>query len=119
MAHIMVVDDDPDILALTEEILRTAGHDVVRAPGGLAALDILDGRRPLDLLVTDVMMPGLNGFNLARMAKARRPGLKILYLSGYSEAEHVTRDRGVRFGKMLSKPIQPVELRREVAAALS
>ena len=118
MAHIIVVDDDHDVLALTGSILREAGHDVVSAPNGIAALDILDGSRQFDLLVTDVIMPGLNGFNLARMAKARRPRLKVLYLSAFAETEHVTRDRGIRLGKMLSKPIHPSDLSREVAAAL-
>jgi DNA-binding response OmpR family regulator len=118
VAHIIVVDDDQDIRDWVGSVLREAGHDVVSAPDGIAALDILDGGGPLDLLLTDVIMPGLNGFNLARMARVRRPRLRILYLSGWSESEHVTRDVGVRHGKMLAKPIRAAELTHEVCAAL-
>jgi CheY-like chemotaxis protein len=120
MAAVLVVDDDPDVLATIADIIEQAGHDVAKAANGLAALAVLDDSEPIDLLLTDVVMPDLNGFNLARMAHLRWPGLKVLYLTGYHEAAMamVMRETGDRLGKLLTKPITPAELRREIAEVL-
>jgi len=121
MANILVVDDDPDVLGIVCASLTICGHQVTRAANGVAALDILDrlsGKTP-DLLLTDVIMPGLNGFNLARMARMRAPLLKILYLTGFHEMAITMRDQGERLGKLLTKPILPDDLAKEVAAALN
>jgi CheY-like chemotaxis protein len=119
MSHLMIVDDDEDVLGLHEIFLKADGHTVVTANSGLPALDILDSDQRVDLMITDVMMPGLNGFNLARMARSRRPLLKILYLSGSLEDAQVARDGGLRLGKLLNKPILAQDLRREVHEALA
>lgn len=119
MASILVVDDDADVLNVLVLAIKSGGHSVVQAISGVVALDILDGDIPLDLLVTDIIMPGLNGFKLARMAKMRRPGLKIMYLTGFHEQAETMRDHGERLGKLLSKPIMPAELRKEVDEALA
>jgi CheY-like chemotaxis protein len=119
MAAVLVVDDDPDVLATVAKIIEQSGHKVATAASGLAALAVLDEDKPIDLLLTDVIMPGLNGFNLARMAHLRRPSLKVLYLTGFHEAATAMRDVGDRLGKLLTKPIQPADLRREVADALT
>lgn len=118
MPTVLVVDDDPDILELLCTVLEQDGYTVERASEGIGALDILDRGR-VDLLLTDVIMPGLNGFNLARMARTRRSTLKVLYLTGYYEQAKVLRDEGEKYGKLLAKPIRPAELRKEVGAALS
>lgn len=117
MAAVLVVDDDPDVLDVVCAVLSSLGHNVDRALGGLPALDILEGKH-IDLLLTDVVMPGLHGFNLARMAVLRRPDIKVLYLTGYTEYT-TERDEGQRFGKLLYKPLRPDELKREVDAALA
>ena len=119
MASILVVDDEPDVLELVATIMTSVGHNITTAASGLAALNLLDSEKPFDLLVTDVVMPGLNGFNLARMARMRRRSLKILYMTGYHETVTAMRDTGERFGKLISKPILPQELRSEVATALA
>jgi CheY-like chemotaxis protein len=116
MASLLVVDDQTDVLDSVCAVLRSAGHKVEKAAGGLAALDILDRTR-IDLLLTDVVMRGLNGFNLARMAVLRQAELKVLYYSGFSEFT-IGADDGVKFGKLLHKPLLPDDLRREVARAL-
>ena len=119
MSRVMVVDDEPDVLDTLGTILSLAGHSVIKVHNGIEALDVLDRGEPLDLLLTDVIMPGLNGFNLARMAKTRRPTLKVLYLTGYSQRADVTLDQGEKYGKLLTKPILPDDLRREVSEVLA
>jgi two-component system cell cycle response regulator CpdR len=118
VAHIIVVDDDHDVLTWLGSVLRKAGHDVVSAPSGIAALNILDGSHPLDLMVTDVVMPGLNGLNLACMARMRRPRMRVIYLTGYGEVDRSKLDVAVFYGKVLSKPITADTLAREVDDAL-
>jgi len=119
MATIMVVDDDSDVLEIFGKILSGAGHAVVRAGGGIEALNLLDATGSLDLLITDVIMPGLNGFNLARMARTRRPLLKILYLTGSMQAAETAQDIGEHYGRLLVKPILAEDLRNEVNAVLA
>ena len=114
MAVLLVVDDDAEVLEAVCAVLSGMGHSVDRAPGGLPALEILE-RKPIDLLLTDVMMPGLHGFNLARMAVLRQPAIKVLYFSGYTEYT-IERDEGQKFGKLLHKQLTPDELRHEVEA---
>jgi two-component system cell cycle response regulator CpdR len=119
MASVLVVDDDTDVLDILAVAIRSGGHSVIKATSGTAALNVLDGDIPFDLLVTDIIMPGLNGFNLARMANMRRPGLKIMYLTGFHEQAEAMRDHGSRLGKLLNKPIMPADLRKEVDEALA
>jgi CheY-like chemotaxis protein len=119
MSTVMVVDDDPDVLATLSNILKSAGYTVVEAGNGIEALNTLDKGEPLDLLVTDIIMPGLNGFNLARMARSRRPKIKILYLTGWFQTSETMLDQGEKYGKILTKPLMPDDLRREIVAALA
>ena len=119
MACILVVDADAYVLELLVVNLKSSGHSVFKANSGIVALQILDASNAIDLMITDIVMPGLNGFNLARMARMRRPNLKIMYLTGYHEQSMAMRDPGERLGKLLTKPIMPAELRKEVDAALA
>src|SRR5260370_7443541 len=104
MASLLVVDDDPDVLDALCAMLAGMGHTVERATGGLPALEIIEGK-PVDLLMTDVVMPGLHGFNLARMAVLRCPTLKVLYFTGYTDVT-ISQDEGQKFGKLLTKPLR-------------
>ncbi len=117
MASLLVVDDDPDVLDALCAMLAGMGHTVERATGGLPALEIIEGK-PVDLLMTDVVMPGLHGFNLARMAVLRCPTLKVLYFTGYTDVT-ISQDEGQKFGKLLNKPLRHDDVRREVAEALA
>jgi CheY-like chemotaxis protein len=119
MAFVLVVDDEKDVRDLLADILIRAGHTVEKASSGVGALDLLDGDARVDLLLTDIVMPGLNGFNLARMVRERRPTTRVLYLTGYSERLEIMRDNGVRFGTVLLKPIRAKELCAAVAKALA
>jgi two-component system cell cycle sensor histidine kinase/response regulator CckA len=118
MARILIVDDDEDVLEMLGHMVGAFGHEVLTARSGVEALDILDDTPSLDLLLTDVVMPGLNGFNLAHMARLRRASLRVLYLTGYHEQALAVLDKGIKYGKTLRKPIAVDDLRRELGDAL-
>jgi CheY-like chemotaxis protein len=83
---ILVVEDDPRVRRVSVRRLRELGYAVVEVDGGTAALAILDEGGPLDLVFTDIVMPGgMTGMDLARQVRARRPGLKVLFTSGYAD----------------------------------
>ena len=116
---ILVVEDNPDVRRLVVRQLRDLGYEVIEAANGPQALQILDGGGSIDLLFTDVVMPGgMTGRQLAEAAKTRRPDLKTLFTSGYTE-DSILRlgklDPGVR---LLSKPYRKHELATRVREAL-
>ena len=108
---ILVVEDDDGVRAYSVEILRELGYQALEAADGRTALALIEsGDQPIDLLFTDVVMPGMSGKELSEKARALRPELKILYTSGY------TRDGFLRDGKLdpgislLAKPFTHQEL---------
>jgi PAS domain S-box-containing protein len=83
---VLVVDDEPTIRMLVTEVLEELGYIAIEAEDGKSGLKILESTRRIDLLITDVGLPGgLNGRQLADAAAARRPGLKVLFITGYAE----------------------------------
>src|SRR5215469_18725745 len=83
-ARILVVDDDAVFGDAAARVLRAAGFEVFLAPDHRLALEDLESTRPIDLLITDIVMPErVNGVALSRMAQMRRPGLKVIYLTAY------------------------------------
>jgi PAS domain S-box-containing protein len=84
-AVILFVDDDPLIAMSTTEMLEDLGHHVIGASSGLHALDIIRSEQPLDLMVTDHVMPGMTGIELAAASREVRPQLPILLATGYAE----------------------------------
>lgn len=117
---ILVVDDNAQILETLERQLTSLGYEVILASSGTEALDILARIADIDLLFTDVVMPGgMNGSELVEEARTIRPRLKVMFTSGYFEAALVrnrTIDAGVR---VLSKPYRKQELAKRVSEALS
>lgn len=83
--RVLVVDDMLDVLAITAELLEEYGFEVVQAVHGEEALAILASERPFDIIVTDYMMPGLNGGELVRRACLACPGLRALVVTGYTD----------------------------------
>ena len=117
--RILVVEDDADVRTLAVSVLRGLGYDVLEAGDGPAALVLLRGGAAVDLLFTDLVMPGgLNGAELAEAARALRPRLKTLYTSGYTEAAAVRNGQVGRDGELLSKPYRRQELAESVRQAL-
>lgn len=82
---ILVADDEPLIRTFVARALRSEGYSVLEAGNGLDALAIADQHAgPIDLLLTDVRMPVLDGCQLGRLLKRKRPGTRVLYMSGYT-----------------------------------
>jgi CheY-like chemotaxis protein len=116
---VLLAEDEDEVRALIREVLRAGGYAVLDARDGAEALAAATrGGGPIDLLVTDVVMPGLDGRGLAERLGARHPGLKVLYLSGYTD-DAVVR-RGVLHEKVhfLQKPFSPAALARKVREVL-
>jgi CheY-like chemotaxis protein len=109
---ILVVDDVVEVLDLVAAILGDLGYEIVCACDGQRALQILGDGRRFDLLFTDIMMPGVHGFELARRAKALQPSLKIIYLTGYAAIS--PDDVGETFGPILKKPFRAKDLEAAV-----
>ena len=114
MALILVVEDDETTRYLMARTLAAAGYEVAEAGDFRDALPILEGEGQVDLMLVDLVMPGVNGFALARMAHLRRRDLKIVYVTGYDNVP-VREARG----PILRKPIMPDTLIAAVRNALS
>ena len=108
---ILVVDDDPGVLEYASNALEDCGYTVLAAPDGATALVMLRNRDDIDLLFTDVVMPGLDGVELARRARQESPDLKVLFTSGYAADV-------IPAGRLLKKPYFPQQLASEIAAML-
>ncbi len=80
----MLVDDAPDVLVVVGAFLRSGGYDVVRVHTAEAALELLSGGEPVDVLVTDYAMPGMDGLELVRRATSQRPGLAAVVITAFS-----------------------------------
>ena len=102
---VLVVDDDPDIRQFVETVLVDEGIEAVVVPDGGEALRRL-GHRPFDLLLTDVRMPGMDGFELVRRARESYPDLRVLFMSGYSREYRIDPHRD----DFVAKPFRPREL---------
>ncbi len=116
---ILVVEDDPDVRQTTVELLEELGYQVIEAEDGPSALRVLDKHSEIDLLFTDVVMPGgMKGPELAREVRNRRPGTKVLYMSGYTEYGAFHDDMVETEGTLLSKPFQKGEFAEKLRLTL-
>jgi len=115
-AHILVVDDDPDVRWITSEDLREIGYLVTEADSGQAALAILERDDPCDLMIADLVMTGLTGVDTIRLARRIRPDLKVLFCSGYADISRFEEDIGDE--TLLKKPFRPDTLAEAVHTAL-
>jgi len=82
---VLVVDDEEAVLRFVDRVLREAGYKTAVANSGPEAMEVARKIGPLGALVTDVMMPGMTGDELARLLRQTEPALKVLYLTGYSD----------------------------------
>jgi DNA-binding NtrC family response regulator len=116
---ILAVDDDRMILHLLEEVLRNAGYRVLIADGGWSAIQTYESLgSPIQLLLTDVIMPDLTGPVLAERLRSRQPDLQVLFISGFHDAELVQRFVSIKGFSLLPKPFTVEGLLREVKHSL-
>lgn len=118
MARILCAEDDPDIAVLVEFKLAQAGHDVTVVEDGAAALDALNGDGAFELLVLDVMMPKIDGFEVARVLRREGHELPILMLTARSREADVESGFDAGVDDYLSKPFSTRELLSRVERLL-
>jgi len=120
-ATILMVEDNHDVRPIVARQLKELGYEVIEAENSKEAMAVLESARPIDLLFTDVVMPGsMTGDQLAREASRLRPGLKILFTSGFAEAsmQNGSRPRDLGGHNLLSKPYRKVDLARRIHETL-
>jgi signal transduction histidine kinase/CheY-like chemotaxis protein len=113
-ATILVVDDDPLIAMSTVDMLEDLGHVVIEANSGERALEILDGGRQVDIVMTDQAMPGMTGMQLAEIVRSKRPHLPVLLATGYADLPAGQLANLPR----LSKPYQQSQLQAQIEKLL-
>lgn len=113
---ILLVEDQPEVAEVAQAMLEELGYQVLYAPDGATALSIIDERDDIDLLFTDIVMPGsISGADLALQAK-QRAGLRAILVTGFAD-KAIPSDQFDRFDVLL-KPFRMDELARRVRAAL-
>jgi two-component system, cell cycle sensor histidine kinase and response regulator CckA len=114
---VLIVDDEPEILRLLQSNLTEEGYNVIPAKNAEAAIKAFERRRP-DLLLTDVVMPGMSGPMLVDHLRGFAPDLKVLFMSGYDD-RHVVRRYVIDKGfQLISKPFTVKSLRLAIEEAI-
>ncbi len=118
MARILLAEDDDSMRNFLEMALKRAGHQVVTAADGLEALAALDKASGFDLLLTDIVMPGMDGIELSRTATKRHPKLKVMFITGFAGVarSHSAADKNAH---ILSKPFHLADLVTQVETLLA
>jgi two-component system cell cycle response regulator CpdR len=112
MTKILLAEDDDSLRGFLARALERAGFDVVACADGEEALTHLD--QAWDLLLTDIVMPGVDGIEVARQAAARQPGLRIMFITGFAAVALSAKDTAPAGSKVLAKPIHLREIVTEV-----
>ena len=115
MAKLLVAEDEAIVRLLVVETLRACGHTVLEAADGQAALDVVQESPDLDLIVSDIRLPKRGGFSVARSARQLRPGIGLLFLTGYVRAQP---PEELSPFVIIRKPFDPDNLARKVAGML-
>ncbi len=116
---ILLVEDDADVRSLAAAVLTDLGYRVLQAANGAAALEVLAGAGAIDLLLTDVILPGgMLGPTIAAEVERRRPGTRVLYMSGYTEDALIHGGRLDEGVELISKPFRKAELAAKVRSVL-
>jgi len=112
MPRILLAEDDDSLRGFLVRALERAGYEVLACADGDEAAAVLD--QDFDLLLTDIVMPGLDGIEVARQAAARHPGLRIMFITGFAAVALAAGESAPAGAKVLSKPIHLREIVHEV-----
>jgi len=112
MPRILLAEDDDSLRGFLTRALERAGYDVTACADGDEAIRALDDS--WDLLLTDIVMPGVDGIEVARRAAANQPGLRIMFITGFAAVALAAGETAPAGAKVLSKPIHLRELVAEV-----
>ena len=116
--HILVVEDEPAIRAVITEVLSNLGYIITQAMDGLEGVSIAVSDHPIDLIVTDIGLPGVSGRTVAETARERRPGLPVLLITGYDPSASSAPLQLSEGTALLSKPFSVDKLREQVGRLL-
>jgi len=115
-ACVLVVDDDHAVRATSAALLAEVGYHVLEAGSGSEAMEVLEEEQPIHVLLTDVVMPGMTGPELARWARQRFPNLAVVFISGYSDPDALSGTGGLVY--LVRKPARPQDLVDKIETAL-
>lgn len=118
MARILLAEDTPATCEMVRHALSADGHDVVATQDGVEALEHIEAGATVDLLISDIDMPGLDGVGLVEKALAARPGLKVILMSGFAGGLERAENLKARTGGILPKPFTLDQIRSAVRKAL-
>jgi two-component system cell cycle response regulator CpdR len=118
MSKILLAEDDTDMRRFLVKALQNAGHEVISYDNGLSAYERLR-EEPFELLLTDIVMPEMDGIELARRAAELDPDIKIMFITGFAAVALNSDSKAPRNAKVLSKPVHLRELVNEVHKMLA
>jgi two-component system, cell cycle response regulator CpdR len=110
--RILLAEDDESLRGFLARALERAGYEVVACPDGETAIEALD--QAFHVLLTDIVMPGIDGIEVARIAAARQPGMRIMFITGFAAVALSAGDRAPAGAKVLAKPVHLREIVAEV-----
>lgn len=110
----LIVDDEPDVMEMAAMLFRSIGYEVFTANSGPAALEILERSDDISVLFSDVMMPSMNGIELAKHVRKRRPGVKIVLASGYALPALKAQHAGIDEFAFVTKPYKLADLAKKL-----
>ena len=105
-ARVLLIEDDDDNRELMGEVLQDAGYEVVLVASGAEGLRIL-AEQSIDVIVTDLGMPGMGGLEVAQAAKEIAPSVPVVVITGFADREDIKRARGREIDAVLVKPVDP------------
>ncbi len=116
---VLLVDDEPSLLSLLAEILEGAGYAVIAVSDAEAALTELLNGAAVDLVITDLKLPGMGGYELAGVLRKALPSVPVIMLTAYGSVESYVESRSMGIFEYINKPVQARELRWIVKKALA
>ncbi len=114
--HILIVDDEDEVRSMMADVVASQGHEVLQAGCGRDAISLLEGGAKVDLVLTDLGMPGMTGWDVARVIKSRWPLLPVGLVTGWGSQDVPAADRGLVIGTV-AKPFTPEALSALIAGA--